>query len=928
MAQRPGGQLGGKRDGSSALRSTDRTPQSKRRRVDKPAPDESGDWDDEFDLTQQDLENLDVIASQAIEGGIAGGEASTSRQGGQGSIEHTLELGSASLSRSTQAGHDESGVFQAPTPGVTLRLKNRSSTSSNSDSSVYPQSSASFNSIFSRHTPSSDVSSAAGSLTSSSARSSGGQSSGEVAGRPVAGPSRQNGAASSIVTITTLREDLRKKEIEASWKDAEEQRQKEREKELKQEVEKLQTQAQFKTQDFLQLQQRCRTLENKLTHQQTASPSEPQPSTSTGGATSSQTAARSPDKSPKLRRVELRGSRTPEKGAFPSVQSFMSPHQGVQAGGAAAQSVATMTEGWEVASPDDRCGERRRLRRFRLNVQCVRGSLSGPQLVSHLLHCSCSKSGEVEDCGIVGLLQTMPSRQDLTGLKYERDSATARLSPVKKKARRLSSPGTHSAAKQPHTTSHKAIVEREHFLRAVQGLRQLIDSPAPQLPPPSTKPNRLGGPSISGPSISGPSISGPSISGPSSSGASIPARGAVLLLPMLNDYLQHYIDILSSSSNEATAPTSPNVGSGSNKSSSCETGSSLESLTSSLEVLLQQGAEYANTVETLTLCALRVLNMLVSACEDVRSLVVMSRTGLAAAAIATDTSSSTVETDQEKDNPNESGMEGDDERSTVSSKGSGSSFLISPTGSLTSPAVKLEGLNLLHKLVRLASPSQESSGFKVPVVEAALDVLHSLIVNLPSADVERLHIIVLRGVFTECLQLENQPGVAMRALDLFSSLARSRSILPFLCTKDGSCTLLNIHLVLTRLLSTSQGKQELQPLLLHIITKIIPSLVHSMFYLLRDYQLSHSEDVFGILRKGVLLLHEISLRDPNYQQRHGAVDLYYSTLMSSLTRIYRHRHHDIPQTEVSALEDLWEELDESDTCSQDSDREEPMVTDS
>ena len=51
-------------------------------------------------------------------------------------------------------------------------------------------------------------------------------------------------------------------------KDAEQRQQTEREKELKLEVERLETQVQFKTQDYMQLQQRCRMLESKLANQQ------------------------------------------------------------------------------------------------------------------------------------------------------------------------------------------------------------------------------------------------------------------------------------------------------------------------------------------------------------------------------------------------------------------------------------------------------------------------------------------------------------------------------------------------------------------------------------------------------------------------------------------------------------------------------------
>lgn len=135
MAQRSRDQHGSKRGDFGE--SDEGKPQLKRRRVDNPA-DDAGDWDDSFEFTQQDLENLDVVASQAI------GEPSTSKQGTEldhGDAEQTLDLGLTSFN--VTEGQDRPGLFQAPAPGATVRLKNRSSTSSSSESSVYPQSSAS-----------------------------------------------------------------------------------------------------------------------------------------------------------------------------------------------------------------------------------------------------------------------------------------------------------------------------------------------------------------------------------------------------------------------------------------------------------------------------------------------------------------------------------------------------------------------------------------------------------------------------------------------------------------------------------------------------------------------------------------------------------------------------------------------------------------
>lgn len=50
----------------------------------------------------------------------------------------------------------------------------------------------------------------------------------------------------------------------------------------------------------------------------------------------------------------------------------------------------------------------------------------------------------------------------------------------------------------------------------------------------------------------------------------------------------------------------------------------MDSLTSSLNVLLRDGAAYANNLETLALCALHVLYKLVLYCEAVRDILLAS----------------------------------------------------------------------------------------------------------------------------------------------------------------------------------------------------------------------------------------------------------------------------------------------------------------
>lgn len=105
---------------------------------------------------------------------------------------------------------------------------------------------------------------------------------------------------------------------------------------------------------------------------------------------------------------------------------------------------------------------------------------------------------------------------------------------------------------------------------------------------------------------------------------------AVLILPLINDYLRHYIEMLESTfENLATTSTM-------NSSSSPDSfDTSSESPTGSLGLFLRNTASYANDLEGLTIASLNTLHVLLS-CVDVRRLlfVVEVKVSLEAAAPA------------------------------------------------------------------------------------------------------------------------------------------------------------------------------------------------------------------------------------------------------------------------------------------------------
>lgn len=102
------------------------------------------------------------------------------------------------------------------------------------------------------------------------------------------------------------------------------------------------------------------------------------------------------------------------------------------------------------------------------------------------------------------------------------------------------------------------------------------------------------------------------------------SHNGLFFLPLVNDYLSHYIEMMNSYVERGQTLLSPQSSSSSSFGPSSSGDSSMDSLTSSLNVLLRDGAAYANNLESLALCALHVLYKLVLFCEAVQDILLAS----------------------------------------------------------------------------------------------------------------------------------------------------------------------------------------------------------------------------------------------------------------------------------------------------------------
>lgn len=146
----------------------------------------------------------------------------------------------------------------------------------------------------------------------------------------------------------------------------------------------------------------------------------------------------------------------------------------------------------------------------------------------------------------------------------------------------------HASLQSAESADTCSVVPRDHYLMAVEGLQDLLKSVSQCSDiVPNTDPHLAHTQELS---------------------------GAVLILPLINDYLSHYLDVLSNA--PAQGSSSGTLNSSLGRGSVSE--SSLESVTSSIGLLLKDYQSSANNLECLCLTSLRTLHKLVMFSAAVR----------------------------------------------------------------------------------------------------------------------------------------------------------------------------------------------------------------------------------------------------------------------------------------------------------------------
>ncbi|KAK6177177.1 hypothetical protein SNE40_015333 [Patella caerulea] len=525
----------------------------------------------------------------------------------------------------------------------------------------------------------------------------------------------------------------------------------------------------------------------------------------------------------------------PVKGQFPTGDSFRSderPETSTPKPSSSATEETTIIR--EVGTEMSR--------RCVLNTNFSSGEVNGPRLVARLLDHNCNAAGEITDRGIVGLLHTPSVSSNLQSLHFDRDQSNLLLSPIK--SRKMS--GAHEQPKDI-----KPIVDKEHYNLAIHGLQTLLDSID---------------------SIETESMT------------DITNTAAVLILPLLTDYFTHYISMLSSNqeTNGLTSPTN----SGSLKSSSCE--SSIESLTSSLGLLLKDGAMYAQNMEMLTSASLITLRHLVIYSAAVRE-TLYPKFDIVKKDKKTKSRSQKPLSEVES-----SGMETD--------VMSGSLFT---SVSLSSTVQQqLQSSNLLNNIVKLATPSIENPIYNTSIVNLALDVLISFSRKTTTSQLDNL--VPLTSVLSNCLQCDNHPVIVISAIDLFSCLSQSEKIRSSLTIQTVSCPLTSIYMLANKpfenateeerrqihikiimcmlnFTSCRNGVNQLVETICSCAQEFVRSMVLVIHKVMEDYLVHKDNCVISVLKQGLKLLHTIWFYDGDLLDK----SYHYVNLIYSLYSIFK-----------------------------------------
>ncbi|CAG5119465.1 unnamed protein product [Candidula unifasciata] len=691
----------------------------------------------------------------------------------------------------------------------------------------------------------------------------------------------------------------------------------------------------------------------------------------------------------KLKQQEARDLASSRKTHFPTTQTFMeqnvvktfpqaspdchvSPTKSVS-------SVCCQTSGkyWSGNKPVQR--------RLHLNTGSSQafGEMSGPQVVRHLLRLSELEASSEErvpwDTGLAGLLQDMSTSLKIAGLTYSREKDSQFLLPHRPKKH---TPGIRSASSDTSDVMVQ-IVTRQSLQLAIEGITQLlqdsnghtgkgqgslllllISDGSIKINNPAEAEIVAGNPGTIEPSRDTTQVKMRSAAGSvqhseDSTGCLDASKrretsrnaGAVLILPLLTNYIQHYVDLVQSSSGRVvrTLNTSGTEGIPSPQSLDSSTASSFETLSSHLGLLLQEGRVYASNIEGCAVTALRCLARLVYLCPAVRHALVMATHPGVTPILSMvkiggnrSSSSSTTETETDQSKKSSSSADADDESSSTSSE----IRIIKTDGnqsnqSMNSGSHQLDtrvNCSLFHLVLTLAGQDVQHGQSNPEVVSLALRILTCLCQRSTKEQLPRLEPVITREILSRCFQQTKQTPVLVHAVRLLLSLARCKTLLVKLCTQSESCPFYLMHRACSL---KAEGMFELQREYVMCLSSIIShhrsglhfllsnscpcrdqlvaAVILCLYNLLSTYttaKVGHQPQILQTLAQGISLVQTLAQADRLFAQHCAPAHHQYVRLITGLSSLLKSQ----PETWEHYLQ-LIDELNEFETDSSDSSQE-------
>jgi len=780
-------------------------------------------------------------------------------------------------------------------------------------------------------------------------------------------------------SMNKLEENLEKMRKQRDDLADEQKRQKsEKEKQLQQQVESLLAQAEFKDRELQEQRERMKKLQTQQEQTQlNASMLSPTKKSS------------SPKKipvkpSPPSRNKQMQMMKSGEE-AFPNTFSFMQqgktmkppPVLSTQTSKPVTTCVSCQTERNSSSSDSSEVNRRviSKQRRHKLNVpnSCNRGKdpVVGMEVHKQLLHTSYASVGKLEDPvsgnwdpGLAGLLHTMSTSLSLSNLTFTRGREASFISPVKPRRQELLSWSGGSSSDGTYQ-----VVSRQHFVLAIEGLMLLLEEPSAYRDRiinhiaqegflEKTKDRNLQ----------------PTMNTSRNSSSPNNHFAVILLVPLLTDYLQQYFDLTQSSGGRSPPPASTSTtttpsaalsksfsasmdssrwSSGATANSTGSYESSLDSLSSCIQQLLNKGKIYASSMESFAVAALRTFSLLLRLCPSIVGLFINS---LLKDSTKKKSPPTNVSVSNIRANTSETGSDADDEKSTSSSEvrvvtgnlGNSYSNLLTTCETWSDHCAML-----LNLVLSLAGQDLEDNLVSPVVVEHSLRTLVQLCHSSSTQQLDRLDVLLSQSILSTCLRHSRHRAVTMWAQRLLSAMSASECLLSKTCTKSENCPLFLMHrlcfmrnsekldfdkivefvqyincvsdIIFRQKINCSLLFKNQCPCSGELVVSVILA-TDRVFTFYCDFYKSRNDDckkLLAVLANAVILLHTLVQEFPNFGQHYIRAQMQYVRTLAGLLRVFR----EIPEEweiHLHCLEELCDFEPDSGTLSQEREEEKDM----